>query len=98
MNLGVITKPNSKGQIVIPKKFRVELGITSEVLLNLSLRGGGIYITPLDKSLSSKNSRNLFLEMLRKTAGSWAGDSWLKTAEKRRKTELSASRKRKKAW
>ena len=98
MNLGIVTKPNAKGQVVIPKKFRDELGIDKEVLLSLTLKGRGIYITPLERTLASKDSRSLFLEVLKKTAGSWTGDNWLKTEKRRKKIELAASGKRKNAW
>lgn len=98
MNLGIITKPNIKGQVVIPKKFRDKLGIDQEVLLSLTLKGQGIYITPLEKSIASKDSRSLLLEVLKKTAGSWIGDNWPQTEIRRKKIELAASRKRKRAW
>jgi AbrB family looped-hinge helix DNA binding protein len=94
----VLARPNSKGQIVIPKKFRDELGIDEEMFLSLSLRGNGIYLTPFEKTSSLKNSRELWLEVLKRTAGSWAGDSWPETEKRRRKIELAASKKRKKAW
>ena len=94
----VITKPNSKGQVVIPKKFRDELGIDENVLLNLVLSGRGIYITPLERTIFSKDSKNLFLEVLKRTAGSWAGDDWPETEKRRRKIELAASKKRKNVW
>ena len=45
MNL-VITQPNAKGQIVIPKRFRDELDIDNNVQLVLSLLGAGIFIQP----------------------------------------------------
>ena len=98
MNLGVITKPNSKGQVVIPKKFRDELGIDEGVFVSVTLKGNAINIVPIEKSVSSKDSRALFIEVLRKTAGAWAGDDWPETEKKRRKIELAASRKRKNAW
>ena len=93
----VITKPNSKGQVVIPKKFRDELGIDENVLLNLVLSGRGIYITPLERTTFSKDSKNLIIEVLKRTAGSWAGDDWPETEKRRRKIELAASKKRKNA-
>ncbi len=98
MNLGTITKPNAKGQIVIPKKFREELGIDEGVLLSLTIKGNGIYITPLDKSIITSDSKKVYIEILKRTAGTWAGDSWPKTEAKRRKIELKASEDRKKAW
>lgn len=98
MNLGIITKPNVKGQVVIPKKYREELGIDENMLLQITVQGGGIYLSPLEETLGSTDSRKLFLEVLKKTAGSWRGDDWPKTAAKRRKLELQASQRRKKAW
>jgi AbrB family looped-hinge helix DNA binding protein len=44
MNIGTITKPNQKGQIVIPKAMRDKLHITEHVPLNIIARGRGIYI------------------------------------------------------
>ncbi|KKQ74030.1 MAG: hypothetical protein US96_C0043G0001, partial [Candidatus Woesebacteria bacterium GW2011_GWB1_38_5b] len=76
MNLGVIAKPNSKGQIVIPKKFREELGIDKDVLLNISIKGRGVYITHFNKSIPTSGSQDVYLEILKRTAGSWAGDNW----------------------
>jgi|SRR3990170_7081939 len=98
MNLGIITKPNVKGQIVIPKKFRKELGIDESVLLNLTLKGNGVYITPLDRLMATTDSRGVYMEILKRTAGTWAGDDWVKTERKRRVTELKASKARKNAW
>lgn len=98
MNVGLFTKPNSKGQIVIPKKYRDELGIDEDILLNVMLQGRGIYIAPVDESVASGGSKSLFVNLLRKTAGSWAGDSWIKTEKKRTETEIMASRLRKKQW
>lgn len=98
MNLGIIAKPNSKGQIVIPKKFREKLGINEDVFLNVSLRDNGVYLTPISESLASRDARAVFLEVLRRTAGAWKDDSWPEVEKKRRKIELSASKKRKKAW
>jgi len=41
-----IVKPLSRGQITIPIEFRRKLGIGSNTILNLSLRGNKIEITP----------------------------------------------------
>jgi AbrB family looped-hinge helix DNA binding protein len=98
MNLGVISKTNSKGQIVLPKKFRDELGISDTVYLNLAIRGSGIYIHPIKRIVSEEEENKSFLDILNITRGSWAGDSWPETEKRRRKIELAASRKRKKAW
>ena len=57
MKLGVITKPNEKGQIVIPKEMRKLLGISVNDLLHLFVRGGGLFIQPI--SDVGKNKRRL---------------------------------------
>lgn len=98
MNLGTITKPNAKGQIVIPKRFRKELGIDEDVLLHLTIKGNGLYISLLDKSITTSDSRDVSMEILKRTAGAWAGDDWEKTEAKRRIIEHTASKKRKNAW
>ncbi|MBI2405027.1 AbrB/MazE/SpoVT family DNA-binding domain-containing protein [Candidatus Gottesmanbacteria bacterium] len=98
MNLGIVTKPNAKGQIVIPKRMRDALGIDENALLSLTIKGYGVYITPLEKSLGTSDSRNIAVEVLKKTMGTWKRDTWTKTEKQRRKLELAASAKRKQAW
>jgi len=98
MNLTVITKPNVKGQIVIPKKFRDELSIDENVFLSLIIRGGGVFVAPLGKATMSADSRKVSLEILRKTAGAWQSTDWKETDNIRRKVELLASGRRKNAW
>jgi len=99
MKIGIITEPNKKGQIVIPKQFRKALGISSETQLNLVLRGGGIYIYPIDEVLTKLEGESSFLSILEKTQGSWANDkSWERTEKRRRKIEQASSLRRKKAW
>lgn len=41
-----IVKPLARGQITIPIEFRKKLGIGSKTILNLSLKGNKIEITP----------------------------------------------------
>lgn len=98
MKVGVITQTNQKGQIVIPKHFRETLGIKSSVLLNLMLRGGGIYIQPVDEVITKTEKEPSYVKILEKTQGAWAGDDWDKTRKKKRKIELAASKRRKKSW
>ncbi|MEK7534411.1 MAG: AbrB/MazE/SpoVT family DNA-binding domain-containing protein [Patescibacteria group bacterium] len=98
MKVGFIAEPNKKGQIVIPKKLREALGITPQTHLNLVLRGRGIYIYPIDEVVTKLESESPYLAILEKTQGAWADDkSWDKTEERRRKIELTASLRRKKA-
>jgi len=98
MNLGIISQSNTKGQVVIPKKYRDELGLDEDTLLQITLQGNGVYIAPLENVPSSADSRKLFIEILKKTAGAWTNDGWIKTVIKRKKLELKASQKRKSAW
>lgn len=99
MKVGLLTTPNNKGQIVIPKQLRNALGINSETPLNLVLRGSGIYIYPIDEVLIKLESESSYLAILEKTQGAWADDkSWNKTAKRRKKIEQMSSLRRKKAW
>lgn len=98
MKVGMIAKPNQKGQIVIPKEFRDVLGIDADVSLNLVLRGGGLYIYPVAEVITTIDSDDSYLKILEKTKGRWGGDTWNKARGKRRKIELSASKSRKQAW
>lgn len=99
MNLStIVTRPNSKGQIVIPKKFREKLDIDEEVLLSLIIQGNGVFISPLKRSTSTSDSKQIFQEVLKMTAGAWKGDDWSDTEQKRQQIELQATKDRKKAW
>lgn len=100
MNIGIITQPNSKGQIVIPAKFRKTLGIDSDVHLSLSLMGQGIFVQPVSASAKMPANNDALLALLEKTQGAWgpASKGELKREQGRRKLELSASKRRRKAW
>ena len=93
-----ITKPNEKGQIVIPKEIRDSLGINTGVSLNLVLRGGGIYIYPITEVVGKIDSESSYLEILKRTKGRWGKEDWQAVRKKRRKTELQASKRRKQEW
>ncbi len=97
MKVGTITKTNQKGQIVIPKRFRKLLGINPDDLLNLVIRGRGIYIYPITEIITSTEGESSYLKILEKTKGK-CSENWGKLREKRRAIELSASKKRKKRW
>jgi len=99
MNLGIISTPNTKGQIVIPKKYRDQLGINSDTPLNIVSQNQGIFIHLLkNTSVSSqKTQKDIFSDILDKTKGSWAKENWQeweKTEKRKRKIELKASQKR----
>ena len=97
MNIGVFTKPNSKGQIVIPKEMRDELGIGTDITLNVSISGKGIYIVTVEEFIVSTETENSYLKLLEKTKGSW-GDVDLVQVKKKKKFELVASEKRRQSW
>lgn len=98
MKTGIITKPNQKGQIVIPKEYRDVLEIDSNRFLNLIIRGKGIYIYPITEVITKADQENSYLTILQKNKGSWQEKEWNKISQKRRKIELSASKKRKQVW
>lgn len=98
MNVGNIVATNQKGQIVIPKDIREALHITQGRLLHVTARGSGIYIYPIIDVISELETEGSYLEVLKKTKGAWQDDDWDKTRKKRRRIELQASQKRRKAW
>jgi len=99
MKVGVITTPNQKGQIVIPKEFRKALNIDERRPLQMVLRQGCIYLYPIAEVITDVEREQSYVEILKKTAGAWAGDkTWDKTRARRRRIELAASRRRKQVW
>lgn len=98
MKVGIITTPNAKGQIVIPKAIREALGINAKRPVNIVLRGDGIYIHVIKEVIGDTGAESSYLKILEKTGGAWRADNWPQTEIRRRKTELTASKKLKKAW
>lgn len=98
MKEGVITKPNQKGQIFIPKEYRDVLEIDSNMFLKLIIRGKGIYMYPITEVITKADQENSYLTVLQKTQGSWQNQDWVKLEQKRRRIELSASNRRKQTW
>lgn len=98
MKIGTIAQPNQKGQIVIPKQIRERLKITSSSVLNLILRENAIYIYPVEEVITKAGRETSYLELLKKTQGSWSKENWDELRKKRRRIELSASNKRKQPW
>ncbi len=97
MKVGVLTRPNKKGQIVIPKSMRDSLGIDEHVMLNLMLSSGGIYLYPVEQVVTRFEGEGSYLKVLEKTKGSW-GKEDIAMDKKRSRLELKASSKRKSAW
>lgn len=98
MKVGAIVTPNSKGQIVIPKTVREELGINPRVPLNLVVRGGSIYLYPISDVVTKIEAESSYPALLRKTQGAWRGDTWKETEKMRKNIELGASKRRKQTW
>ncbi len=98
MNIGTIVTPNTKGQIVIPQWIRNNLGITAETSLQVIQAGQSVVLHPIVSVVRKIDSNEAFQAILNRTRGSWAGDDWGKTRERRKKIELAASKRRKLAW
>ena len=98
MKLGLITKTNQRGQLVIPKRIRDDLGINPNVYLNLLVRGRGIIIYPVEEVIGKTEKENSYLEILQKTQSSWEKENWNSLRKKRKTIELKASLKKKKKW
>lgn len=104
MNLGNIVEPNSKGQIVIPKKIRDELNINESTPLNMIVRDDAIHlylITDVTTIAEAEFSRRKLLAVLEKTRDAWADEDWAaydKKEKERRKIELKVAKRMKKAW
>lgn len=95
--LNIVT-PNEKGQIVIPQKVREALGISPHTPLQLIQLDNSLSIYPISDIVTLTSTDSSYQEILKKTAGSWAGDTSPKTRSKREKIELAATAKSKKAW
>src|SRR5713226_7344047 len=99
MKVGNIVEPNSKGQIVIPKQIRDMLGINTKTPLNLVIRGGGIYIYPIDEVYTRFEGENIYSKILNKTRGAWRDDkTWDEFEEQRKELELENTKNNKKPW
>lgn len=94
MKVGFITKPNYKGQIVIPKEIRDILHIDATVPLNMSVRGHGMYLYPITGVITDVDHEDSYQMVLIKTRGTWSEDKNFPNTKKR-KRELAASQKRK---
>lgn len=99
MKVGILATPNEKGQIVIPQEYRKALGINSAVSLNIVLRGGGIYIYPIEGVITKTGQEDSYSKILERTRGAWRDDNtWDDTEKRRKKIEIAAAKKNKKAW
>lgn len=101
MKIGKIIKPNTKGQIVIPKEVRSVLKINKNTLLNLLVRENGFYVYPI-KGIQSQTEtdKTALLKVLKETQGMWgkAKEDEVTKEKKSRKLELKAAAKARKKW
>ncbi len=97
MKIGKIISPNQKGQVVIPKKIRDEMGITPHSSLNLVVQGKTICLQVVEEVAVKNDAETTYQQILEKTKGTWHKDSWRETRENRAKIELKASKSRKQA-
>ncbi len=100
MKVGIISKPNTKWQIVIPKEIRQKLGITKDHFLHLLIRGNGLFIQPIQEVVHQTDTNDNYLKILEETKGAWGiiQDKENKTEKEKRSEELAASKKRKDLW
>lgn len=92
-----ITQPNTKGQVVIPKKIRDTLGIESGTPLHVAIKNGGVFLKPL-RDVDEYEEENSFLHILKKTQGAWRNENLVSMEKRRRGIELASTKKRKTAW
>ena len=64
MNIGIITKPNQKGQIVIPQQYRQALDINQNIWLNLVLKKNRITIYPIKELIAPVKSEDNYYYIL----------------------------------
>lgn len=99
MKVGIIIKPNQKGQIVIPKEIRRSLGIGVHTPLNVLQRGEGVYLYPIRGVIDYPQNESSYSAILKRTKGAWRDEGYTGIREKKRRgIELEASKRRKQAW
>lgn len=100
MKIGIISKTNTKGQIVIPRAIRKQLGITANDFLHLFVRGDGLFIQPIKEVVNKADAQDNYLKILEKTKGVWGvmRDKERGVGKEKRAKELAASKKRKDLW
>ncbi len=98
MNIGVIATPNTKGQVVIPKKLRVQFGIDSGSPLNIVAGDGMIYLKPI-RTLRGRFPQigGPYLRVLGMTRGAW-GHERDHGHQRKQRLEIVAARRRRRAW
>lgn len=102
MNFVTVT-PNSKGQITIPVQLREKYGIREGMPLLINDKDGAIelkFIKHIEtEDVWDEERRKKLLELAKKLKGSWADDKdYEKRAKEKRRIELAAARRMRKAW
>lgn len=101
MKVGNIVESNIKGQIVIPKKIRDDLGISPGTALNVVVRDDGIYLYPIISVVTTEESEishKAYIDLLKATQGILASKPYYKNEKAKIKLERESSLRRKKAW
>ncbi len=100
MQIPTITKPNIKGQIVIPKKLRDELGIGPETLVEITKQGRGLYVAPMGGSGAAGDSNQAWLDVLKRTQGAWGPETVTEKKQRlmRERKERLEIKNMRKAW
>lgn len=93
MNL-LLTQPNLKGQIVIPKSLRDALGIDQHTPLAISRQGDGVFLAPIHDIITTKRTSSTYQTLLTQTRGAWGTE----LSDEKRTLEYKASIRRKKLW
>lgn len=96
MKLVNIVETNQKGQVVIPKNFRDQLGIDPGDSLEITLFDNHLCLAPVTEVITKHSQESSLADLLTKTQGTWGTAH--QQADQKRKLELKASDKRKKAW
>lgn len=67
--------------------------------MNLVVRGGGIYIYPIDEVFTKIEGENVYSKILNKTRGAWRNDkTWDESKKQRRELELESTKNNKQTW
>lgn len=94
MNL-LLTQPNQKGQIVIPKVLRDEMHIGEHTPLAISRQGDGLFLVPIHDIVTTKGVPSTYHALLRETRGAWGKKEELSDSKA---FEFKASTRRKQPW
>ena len=96
-----ISYTNTKGQFVIPKEQRDELGINPDTALLSKVAGKSIILTPVINIITEPNyRREAFLKVLENTMGAWGPETKeeKRLRERDRKEDLKSLKEKRKEW